>query len=302
MTTITMPLEEQFGEAPSQVIPMYNGAVKLLYNDATHIYSLDTPEGRIHCPGVTTICKMLDKSNVLIPWAVKQMEEHIRTAIALDAMDDTTVMHFDKPFLENLLKEAKGAHRAKKSRAGDVGKIAHSWLENYAKLRLSGLSHEHAASRNALPTDEKAKHCVLDALSWHAIHHVQFISAERKVYSREYHYAGTMDFNALVDGSLSILDYKTGKYIYDEYRYQTAAYQAADEEEDPSKHYDQRVLIKLGKEDGEFDVQVIAGDDEYQADLATFRALLMVYDRTSELSARAKEIREEKKSRRKKAA
>jgi len=83
-------------------------------------------------------------------------------------------------------------------------------------------------------------------------HKVEFISSERVVYSREHKYIGTMDFEAIVDGKLSVGDFKTSNGLYNSVLMQMSAYQFASEEEaeflgKPVK-YENRYAVRLAKE------------------------------------------------------
>ena len=102
-------------------------------------------------------------------------------------------------------------------------------------------------------------------MKWAFAHNVKWISTETKVYSRLFNYAGTMDGLAKVSSChnhaccseqfhnrLSVIDWKSSNYLYNEYLYQTAAYQQAYTEEHGIEIED-RWIIRLGKEDGQFE-------------------------------------------------
>jgi hypothetical protein len=90
---------------------------------------------------------------------------------------------------------------------------------------------------------------------------------------------------ALVDGKLSVLDWKSSKGCYPEFHLQTAAYVLAWEEEHgvlANEHARQvkfRYLVRLGKEDGEFEVTKIPRYDykKWKADKDAFLATLELY-------------------------
>lgn len=304
MATKTLSIEEQMGEAECVQFSLYKGEVILNYNDSDHKYFIDIPEGRVHVPNVTTILKVIDKSNVLIPWAIKECVEYIREKLLLDTIADEAQVFTVKPKKEweDLLKNAKSAHRAKKERAGDIGHIAHNWLEAYGRRRISGMSHDRATTGwTQTISDEKAQNCVRAALDWIVEHHVEPVEVERKIYSRDYNYAGTLDWKGFVDGKLSILDFKSSKYLYDEYRLQVASYQSAVEEEDGCQ-IEQRILLRLGKEDGEFEVATFDDRSEYEADRLAFLSALDLQQRLEQFQAEYKAKQAAKKVAKKKAA
>ena len=82
---------------------------------------------------------------------------------------------------------------------------------------------------------------------------LKLINSEIKMTSEQYHYNGTLDCLA-DDGSLIILDWKTGKCkdkdkpdIYDEYKYQVAAYVYAYNEIN-KVNIDRAVILSLAKD------------------------------------------------------
>ena len=96
-------------------------------------------------------------------------------------------------------------------------------------------------------------------------HSVRWLKTEKKIYSRKYDYAGTMDGLALVDScedpaccarmftdELSIIDWKSSNQLRADYLYQTAAYEQAEEEESGAD-IRARWILRLGKEDGKFE-------------------------------------------------
>ena len=92
------------------------------------------------------------------------------------------------------------------------------------------------------------------------------ISAEHRVYSRKYQFAGTVDKVAQVGADTAILDWKTGNGIYPEARMQTAAYAVAWEEEN-GLEISTRIIVRLGKKDGKFHVLKLAS---HKKDFAAF--------------------------------
>ena len=126
--------------------------------------------------------------------------------------------------------------------------------------------------------DENVFNGALAFLKWTSKHGVKFVSTERLVYSRTHGYGGLMDAEAIVDGKLRVIDFKTskkkkpktkkikGEYVpipcalcskndcggvYDEFRFQTAAYRAAAEEEG-SKYDADRMIVSFDKDSAGF--------------------------------------------------
>ncbi len=289
-----MTLEEQFGESPVVEYVLYGGKVVLKYNDDDHAYYLDGPEGRITVPNVTSIIGVIDKSNVLVSWAVREAINYLTEKLGLAGEEKHLILPATVEEAEKWLEEARKAHRTLSKAATDIGKMAHNWLERYGKLRVAGADHLAAMYRLPMPENEKAKNCVLAALKWVEEHHVVPHIVERKVYSQTYNAAGTLDWVGLVDGKRSILDFKSSKALYDEYRFQLAAYQSFYTEE-TGETVEQRILLRLGKEDGAFETRTFSDAEEYEADLQVFQAATVIYHRQEELEAEYRARREAEK-------
>lgn len=248
----------------------YNGEVTLRYDKKAHVYLLVTPEGTLEPQdGVTDTVHIIDKSKALVPWGCSMMEQKL-LATAQPYRDNTQLgepesYKFGLDEFGTLIRKAKSAHLEKLEEAGNIGHIAHEWIERYIKAVLSNnqsLVHELLAK---LPEDERAANCCQAALDWMQKHNVRWISTERKVYSRTYKYAGTMDGMCLTDSCggtccpvpfkdrLTLADWKTSNYLYLEYLLQVSAYQQAHEEEKPDERIDDSWIIRLGKLDAEFD-------------------------------------------------
>lgn len=89
-------------------------------------------------------------------------------------------------------------------------------------------------------------------------------------------YAGTMDALALVDGKLTVVDYKTGAGIYWEAQLQNAAYRHAIDI-DPEQDTTQAGLIILLPKRPDIKFQVKELPEDYTCDLGVFRAAQMLY-------------------------
>jgi hypothetical protein len=250
----------------------YDGTVTLRYDPKDHVYLLVLPDGTLERQdGVTTICHILDKSNVLIPWACKMMSQKILATIP--SIEELKALSYDS-FTEKV-NSAKSAHKEKLEDAGYVGNVAHAWIENYIKLRLE---HDGAADHTVraiadtkletllanFPAEPRAKNACVAALDWMTRHQVKWLGTERKIYSRSSKYAGTMDGSCFASSCsdklccpeaftdrFTIVDWKTSNNLYIEYILQISAYKHAYEEE-TGEFFQDGWVIRLGKEDGEF--------------------------------------------------
>jgi hypothetical protein len=240
----------------------YDGTVTLRYDPKDHVYLLVKDDGTLEKQeGVTTICHILDKSQVLIPWACKMMAQKILGTIP--STEELQGLNYDS--FTKVVNSSKSAHREKLEDAGNVGHIAHAWIESYIKAVLEKDGPLIEQILGSFPAEDRAKSACIAALDWMHQHNVRWLGTERKIYSKYYKYAGTMDGLCVADSCdnpnccrsqfkdrLTIADWKTSNYLYVEFILQTAAYKQAYQEETKQKVED-IWIIRLGKEDAEFE-------------------------------------------------
>jgi len=190
------------------------------FDKEKHIYTLDDKR----LTGVTTILGVISKP-ALIPWAVKMCADYLRE-------------NYKGELTEELLKEAKSAHRKKKEKAGDVGTIVHDTIENYVK---DGTIPE---------LDEQATKMFNSFREWYDGNY-ELVESEKRLYSEKHWYAGTVDL-VLKDksGRHYIADIKTSSGVYPEYYAQMGGYHIAYDEmgnKEPIKGYIIVHIPKTGK-------------------------------------------------------
>jgi hypothetical protein len=113
------------------------------------------------------------------------------------------------------------AHQKELAKAGDIGGECHRLIEY--------------AMRTAIGADAGPKPIVCEAALWAFMAFEDFAKAadlkplviERVVYSKRYGYAGTIDVLARVNGVITLIDFKSGKAVYQESHLQSAAYATA---------------------------------------------------------------------------
>jgi hypothetical protein len=266
----------EFGNKLEGPFHFYDGAVTLMFDREEWQYYRVLPNGEMtEVGGVTTPIHIIDKSAALTPWAAKMV-----VLKALNLFDKYAVGHDDDVHCKavrredfgKLLAEAKTAPRDKLEDAGNIGHQAHTLIEENIKAAFAsynGIVPIYKIEAAAGITDERVLNCVNAALDWMRVHRVKWLSTERKIYSRSYNYAGTMDGLCVVDDRLCIVDWKTSNYLYPEYAYQTAAYQHAYVEE-TGQDIEGRWILRLGKEDGKFEPWHTLGFGAYGRDFQTF--------------------------------
>lgn len=139
-------------------------------------------------PSTTTIINMLGwNKNALVAWARRE---------ALAGNDPNKV----------------------RDKAADIGTIAHYMIECHLK------NEEPDLSEYAQADIDKAENCFLNYLEWEKAHVDEVWHSELQLVSESYKYGGTIDLVGVIDGKPSILDFKSSKGIYPEYKIQIAAY------------------------------------------------------------------------------
>ena len=313
MSQNQVELEELIGGAEDyEQLSHYGGEVVLEYSSVLHAYTILEDGIRRLVPGSTTVVSMIDKSGPLTQWAanmtvewfidnfpltamnsgaergaLRQAFEMIRSKCPWDDIDPIykrNLIAAPVADLAKLLNDARFNYRTISKDAKDIGHLAHSWLEGYIKGLIAGGTVRGAA----MPDDAKACNCINAALAWFAKHKFRPVFSEKKLYSRKYGYAGTCDWLAYVtscgdpeccpfDGETLVLgDFKSSRSLYDEYFCQLASYWQAIEEEFPELKIGACMLLRLGKEDGEFEVRT-ATQEEFDSDLDGFLGCLGMY-------------------------
>jgi len=246
----------------------YDHTVEVVYDKVNHVYLLVDGSNLIEQPSVTTIVKKaLDKSEILIPWGCKRMGEKLMSLVpsfpfTLDSEEE----------LEKLILISKRAHRETLEEAGTVGTAAHNWIEQHILEELHG-----TIGGVRPPEDSRAYNACIAAVAWMERHNVRWVTTERKIYSRIHKYAGTLDGLAYTDSCLdknccpleykdhlSLVDWKTSNNLYLDYVFQVAAYWGAFREE-MEQTPDDAWIIRLGKDDAEFDPWHIPDTQELEA-------------------------------------
>jgi len=236
---------------------LYNGKSIITFDENRHIFR--DLNGK-YIPSVTKATGIIDKSGALMGWTAKMM--------ALYLLEEKAKGN-DK-ITEELVNKAKKEYRRLKTEAADIGKEIHEWASDWI-----------LGKKPAMPKNEKVVNGITAFLKFQKEHKIKWLESERIIYSKKHNYAGILDavgkFNG--KGDLILIDFKSSNGIYDDMRFQVAGYQIAYEEE-TGKKIDKRMIIRFGKEDGEFEVREL---DEDVKDKKIFLACLQVANRMKEL-------------------
>lgn len=257
--------------ANTRIEKLYNGEVEITFYEDSHRYKL-TGE-KTWLTSVTAITSIIDKSRVLINWAINLAKDHFQKF-----MEETGALSLTVQDLEPVVKEALNQHNVKRDEAADIGSQTHDIAQKIGEAMRDGLDIPK------LPEDlpEGVVHGVSAFIEWVMTYNVKFLECERMLYSRKHNYVGLTDAIISIDGKKYLIDYKTSKGIYSEMQYQLAAYTLAYEEETGDK-LDGRMLIHFDKLTGEFTVKEIS-DEENLKNQDTFLACLAVKMREKELA------------------
>ena len=130
----------------------------------------------------------------------------------------------------------------------DVGTIAHMMIDADVKGK------EADFSRFPEELIEQARTCYKSFEQWQKRHQFQPIETEISLISEQHQYGGTIDCIARIDGELSIVDWKTGKDVYEDYIIQIVSYEKLWNENFPDHPITGGYhLIRTGKEIVSFD-------------------------------------------------
>lgn len=237
---------------------LYGGDVTLEFNEGKHVYTVNGQK----IPSVTGITGVIDKP-ALAPWFGKMCGLWVENN--QDRITDLLTEHgVDEIKLKAFIKDMKAHPRTASREAADIGTLVHQFAEEWGL----GLEPE-------MPANPLARTAAEAFLDWAREHKVKILEAEFKVYSKTYHYAGTCDLDAEIDGARCIVDYKTSSGIWPEYAFQVAAYQHARQEE-LGIAYDRRWIVRFPKDGKGFEAKPL---DDFEADFDAFLGALKLYRR-----------------------
>lgn len=101
----------------------------------------------------------------------------------------------------------------------NVGTLTHYFIETYLKGSKADPEYVKTFGLEALA---EAKLCFGQFYNWSQDHNIKPVATELRLTGENY--GGTLDALVMLDGSLTILDWKTSKMIYPNYYAQLAAY------------------------------------------------------------------------------
>jgi hypothetical protein len=262
---------------------LYDGEVELVFHPGKHAYTVDS----VVVPGVTGITGVIAKDSLkwwsataacmcFVEWltgGTYSADMDNKGALIRLKEGDITVPPVNEGTLIKAITNGRFAHSKIAKKAADIGTMAHEYIEGYIKHGL-----KLQADPPEMPTNEKAQAAIQAFMDWEKANEVIYLESEKKVYSKKYKYAGTLDIVAKVNGRMSVVDLKTSKAIYVDYWLQTAAYQQAYQEE-TGIDIKNRWIVNIRK-DGSLET---AQSEEFEADLRGFLGAHLLYARLNKL-------------------
>lgn len=243
-----------------QQFKLYKGQIVLRFDDAKHIYTVNNKT----IYGVTSITGIIAKPG-LIYWAANMAADtFFANMVAGKALDELQI--------KELADQIRTSHVQKKDKAADLGTMIHDWISEFLK---AGIAKKPLPKK---PINPEMKNAINSFLEWCKQNKVKFLESERRVYSKKYKYAGTLDAIATINGKSAIIDFKTGNAVYPEMFLQTVAYQSALQEE-TEKKYSQNIILRLSKEDKEKGIEPfeVLETTDYVNNFKVFLACLKIY-------------------------
>lgn len=184
-------------------------------------YVIEAPDGtRREVPSVTTILGVIGKP-ALINWAASE-ERAACVEAAADLYDDLHgTPKLTRPVfittMESRLGQVK-AHKRATAKAMDIGSQVHGIIDHQLRQAMG----QKVGPEPKLVDD--ALWAYMAWQDWALAAGIKPVFVEQQIWSFTHAYAGTMDLLAWVHGHLTLIDFKTSKAVYPEYKLQVAAY------------------------------------------------------------------------------
>lgn len=278
---------------PSETVSFYSGQIEIEvkpWGDHYRYKKVGTNGGLLSATGIT---KYLDKSRALLPWAVSLVGTHITSTV-----QSRTVESFSKEEIFLIVNEAVLKPEEAKVKGGAAGDKIHDFAHDFAKSKMLGIEPPTLDHLNGEdPEDLKALNGINAFLDWYNENDVKFLQLEKLVYYNSLlagdttpeqeviEYLGIMDVLAEVNGKIKVMDYKTGKAVYTDQRYQLSGYRKAwNSNPDNSGQFARgSEVLNFSKETGElFPLDI--SEEESELDFNAFKGLYAVALREKQLT------------------
>lgn len=215
--------------------PVNGWDIKPAHEENEHRYLVD---GEL-MPSVTTVLKVLDKSNALMPWAAGQSVKRFLELLARKT-DRDGVINLTFAEAQEMGDEARKKYRETSSDARDIGSTVHAAIEAI----MLGQTPEPV-------TDESVANGLIAFTAWRDSVQLVPFKVEAFVASKKHKVAGMVDCIGTLNGKKVVLDWKVSTGLYPEYLDQVSAYTYMLEEM-LGKKLDGAAVVRFNKKDGSF--------------------------------------------------
>ena len=219
-----------------QKFPLKYEDIDLYFDPIKHTYKVN---GKI-VRSVTGICSEGVPKKALIDWLVSTPMAEAKSQLN-KLLDEGTKL--DRVTLERVFLESSKKTEKIKVDAGLVGSVVHGLIEDF----LNGKEIPEQ-------TDKKVITCWNTFLKWWEKQEYTPVEIEKKIYSQNFNYAGTLDLVVKdKEGKLVLIDIKTSNSILFEYHLQLNAYAFAYTEETKNAISGGKI-VRLPKQGGKIEV------------------------------------------------
>lgn len=287
-------------KAGIEVVSFYGGRVNIEKKPWGDHYRF-TIDGRSGILSATGVTKYLDKSQALLPWAVGLVGSHVTSTF-----EARTGESFSKEEIFVVVREAVLKPEEAKVAGGKTGDAIHDFAHEFAKADIAGKPFPKIPKMEDSTEEErqKALNGINAFLDFYNQNEVEFLEMEKLVYYNSLlagdtkpdeeviEYLGIIDLLARVNGKVGLWDYKTGKRVYTDQRYQLAGYVKAWNSQPEFVKCEESGVLSFSKETGDLTVCRVSLEESEQ-DFKAFRGLHAVAMREKALEA---EYRNSKKN------
>ena len=223
-------------------------ATKEAYSKRAKVRPVYKNERGEKVPGVTTILGAVLSKPALIHWSWK---------LGIQGID----------------------YRVHRDELADIGTLTH----NMILCHLQGKQYDTSEYTKSMIG--RSENAFLSYLEWERQHKIEPELIETSMVSKSLDFGGKPDYYGLIDGIATVMDFKTGKAIYDDYFYQIAAYGFMIKE--MGHPVDQYRVLNIGRDENEMFVEELRADVDLE--LSIFFDSLKIYQAKKAIKKRGKD-------------
>ena len=219
-----------------QKFPLKYEDIDLYFDPVKHVYKVNGKNVR----SVTGVTSEGVPKKALTDWLVSTPMAEAKSQLN-KLLDEGAKL--DRVTLERVFLDSSKKTEKIKVDAGLVGTVVHGLVEDYLKGK-------------EIPeqTDKKVIACWNNFLKWWDKQEYTPVEIEKKIYSKNFNYAGTLDLVVKdKEGKLVLIDIKTSNSVSFDYHLQLNSYKFAYEEETKSP-ISSALIVRLPKQGGKIEV------------------------------------------------